>query len=58
VSRKFLAVACYSVFLLAAILAAVFLPKEAQVSAASHAGNGPAYTPIYSKDGDLAPPLQ
>jgi len=47
-----------SVVSFAALLVSGLMHQPAPVSAASHSGAAPAYTPTYSKDGDLTPPLQ
>ena len=49
---------CLSIFSLVALVSLGFASQPGSVSAASHAGNALAYTPTYTKDGDLAPPLQ
>jgi Cytochrome P460 len=55
---KALAVFCLFVCSLVALMSFGFGSKTASVAAASHPGSTPAYTPTYTKDGDLAPPLE
>ena len=57
-STKALLVVCLSILSLVALMSLRFAPQPALVSAASHAGSVLAYSPTYTKDGDLAPPLQ
>lgn len=55
---KALAFVCLSIFSLVALLSLRFASQPDFVSAASHPGDALAYAPTYTKDGDLAPPLQ
>lgn len=57
-STKALTFVCLSIFSLVALISLDFASQPGSVFAASHAGNALAYTPTYTKDGDLAPPLQ
>jgi Cytochrome P460 len=57
-SSKALNFICLSIFSLVALVSLGFETQPGLVSAASHAGDALAYTPTYTKDGDLAPPLQ
>jgi hypothetical protein len=58
VSRKTLALTLLSLACLMALVALLSAHPPAAVSAASHAGGLTAYTPTYTKEGDLVPPLQ
>lgn len=57
-SARALTLACLSVVLLVALVSFGFANQPATVSAAAQASSALAYTPSYTKDGDLVPPLQ
>ena len=52
-----LAICCLFAAFIVAFVCLGFSPRPTTVSASTHAGN-PGYTPTYTKDGDLIPPLQ
>lgn len=56
--RPALTVTSLAVLCLVVLISFGSFTPPATVSAASHASNTPAYTPAYTKDGDLVPPLQ
>jgi hypothetical protein len=58
VIQKTLALICLSVSCVAALVPITSTLRPATVSAAAHASNPAAYTPSYTKEGDLVPPLQ
>jgi Cytochrome P460 len=57
-STKALTVTCLSAVCVAVFLMFGFASKSTAVSAASQANAAPSYTPTYTKEGDLVPPLQ
>ena len=57
-SRRAIALTPLAPFCLIAVVAFLSSPTSTPVSAASHTGAAIAYTPVYTKDGDLVPPLQ
>ena len=57
-SRRAIALTPLAPFCLIAVVAFLPSPTSTPVSAASHTGAAIAYTPVYTKDGDLVPPLQ
>jgi Cytochrome P460 len=58
VSRLALTLTFLAALCLVSLISFESARPPASVSAASHASNTPAYTPTYTKDGDLVPPLQ
>ena len=57
-SRRAIALTPLAPFCLIAVVAFLSSPTSTPVSAASHTGAAFAYTPVYTKDGHLVPPLQ
>jgi cytochrome P460 len=58
VTQKSLALVCLSASCLSALVSILLPPHPVTVAAASHASNTAAYSPAYTKEGDLVPPLQ
>jgi Cytochrome P460 len=57
-SAKALALTCLFVLSLVALISFRFVSRPAEVSAAVLLASAPAYTPTYTKEGDLVPPLE
>jgi hypothetical protein len=58
VIQKALALVCLSASSVVALVSITSGLRPATVSAAAHASKSAEYTPTYTKDGDLVPPLQ
>jgi hypothetical protein len=58
VSRQVLTLTLLSAICLVGLMLFGLAKAPVIVSAAAHAGSTPAYSPTYTKDGDLVPPLQ